>query len=51
MLFEYGGFEYLDLSSEQKKEQDVFIATGTPWGWELGDSFFSDFRNRTKDKK
>lgn len=39
MAFEYGEFEYVDITPENKIGKDVFIATGTPWSWELTKEF------------
>lgn len=39
MAFEYGEFEYIDITPEEKTGKDIFIATGTPWNWELTKEF------------
>jgi pimeloyl-ACP methyl ester carboxylesterase len=32
-------FEYIDISPKIKKGKDIFLATGTPWDWELMEDF------------
>jgi len=39
MEFEYGEFEYIDISPEKQTGKDVFVATGTPWSWDLMEDF------------
>lgn len=39
MEFEYGEFEYIDICPEKQTGKDVFVATGTPWSWDLMEDF------------
>ena len=39
MEFKYGEFEYIDISPEKQTGKDVFVATGTPWSWDLTEDF------------
>ncbi|RLC39182.1 hypothetical protein DRH27_00375 [Candidatus Falkowbacteria bacterium] len=45
MQFEYGEFEYIDIYPEKQTGQDIFVATGTPWSWDLMEDFIFSVQN------